>query len=132
MKDRRGICLLFVLALVGCAFLGGFFLGRNPSDGFIHPDNIPPAADFVSTAPASTGSSVMPVNINTATAEQLQTLPGIGPSLAQRILSYREEHGPFASVAELTKIEGIGSKRLEDLLGYITTGGNDNENSGRG
>ena len=63
------------------------------------------------------------VNINTATLEELQTLPGIGPVLAQRILDYRAEHGSFSSLAELTEVSGIGTKRLEALLEYITLGG---------
>ena len=63
------------------------------------------------------------VNINTATSEQLQELPGIGPTLAQRIIDYRDTHGPYADVAELLNVSGIGSGRLQKILEYITTGG---------
>jgi competence protein ComEA len=67
-----------------------------------------------------TGSTTQPVNLNTATLDQLETLPGIGPALGQRILDYRQLHGPFASVDELVNVSGIGEKRLEDLRPLVT------------
>ena len=63
------------------------------------------------------------VNINTATVQDFEALPGIGPVMAQRIVDYRNEHGPFKSVEELTKVKGIGESKLEELLDLITTGG---------
>ncbi len=53
-----------------------------------------------------------PININTASALELEQLDGIGPVLAQRIVDYREQHGPFASVDQLDNVSGIGPKRL--------------------
>lgn len=63
------------------------------------------------------------VNINTANTEELTALPGIGATLAQRIIDYREQHGPFASPAGLLLVDGIGKGTLETILDLITTGG---------
>jgi competence ComEA-like helix-hairpin-helix protein len=53
-----------------------------------------------------------PIDINTASAEELERLPGVGPVLALRIIDDREEHGPFATVDELDRVSGIGPKKL--------------------
>jgi competence protein ComEA len=60
-----------------------------------------------------------PVHLNSATLEQLDALPGIGPVTAQKILDYRQQHGAFGSVDELDAISGIGPARLEDLRGLV-------------
>jgi competence protein ComEA len=62
------------------------------------------------------------VNINTATAEQIATLPGVGPKVAARIVEYRQKAGGFKSVHELMNVKGIGEKNLQRLEGSITTG----------
>ncbi|HEX4363668.1 MAG TPA: helix-hairpin-helix domain-containing protein [Solirubrobacteraceae bacterium] len=64
---------------------------------------------------AATGASAAPVNLNTATLEQLDTLDGVGPGIAQRILDYRQQHGGFSRVEELGEVPGIGPKRLAAL-----------------
>ena len=60
------------------------------------------------------------MNLNTATLEQLDTLDGVGPGIAQRILDYREQHGGFRRAEELGEVPGIGDKRLATLLPLVT------------
>jgi competence protein ComEA len=63
-----------------------------------------------------------PVNINTANAEELQQVPGIGPATAQKILQMRKSYGPFKSVDDLLAIRGLGQKRLDKMRKYLTVG----------
>jgi competence protein ComEA len=60
------------------------------------------------------------INLNTATAEQLELLPNVGPALAQKIVDYRQQNGPFKSVDELDNVSGIGEKTLEKLRPLVT------------
>ncbi|TYR82346.1 ComEA family DNA-binding protein [Priestia megaterium] len=68
----------------------------------------------------SSNSSSNPVNINTASLEELQTLNGIGPSKAQAIISYREQHGLFKKADDLREVSGIGEKSFEKIQNDIT------------
>ena len=61
-----------------------------------------------------------PLDLNTATAEELETLPGIGDVLARRIVDYRTEYGPFAEVNGLLEVSGIGDQKLEAIESLIT------------
>jgi competence protein ComEA len=75
---------------------------------------------LASSAAASSDAPAAPVNLNTATLEQLDTLDGVGPGIAKRILDYREQHGGFSRVEELGEVPGIGAKRLATLTPLVT------------
>lgn len=83
---------------------------RVPAEGetIVSPFGVVP--DNVSTGP---------VDINAATPSQLETLPGIGPSLASAIVDWRQEHGPFATVEQLLDVPGIGPSKLESLADHV-------------
>lgn len=74
------------------------------------------AAAVAPTPPGTNGR----VNLNTAGATDLQRLPGIGPALAERIIAYREAHGPFARLPDVTRVSGIGPRTLERLAPEAT------------
>ena len=69
---------------------------------------------------APSGGATGPVNLNTATLAQLDTLPGVGPVLAQRILDWRTAHGQFASIDQLADVPGIGESRMAELRDLVT------------
>ena len=74
-----------------------------------------------STPPGAAG--LVRVDVNTAGVEALDTVPGIGPALAARIVAYREQNGPFGSAGELENVPGIGPRSVERMLPYVTAGG---------
>jgi len=76
------------------------------------------AVEVVSAARGASATTLL--NINTASAVELETLPHIGPAMAQRIIAYREAHGPFERVEDLQEVEGIGETRYRDLAPLIT------------
>ena len=100
-----GLCLAIGLAL-------GLFLPGLLSQSA----NLEPAV----YEPASQIGVELRLDLNQATSEQLQELPGIGPALAGRILEYREKNGPFRSPWELTAVSGLGEAKVSDLLPYVT------------
>ncbi len=63
----------------------------------------------------ATGVAEAPLDLNTATLEQLDRLPGIGPALAERIIAWRDAHGPFVRVEQLEEVHGIGARTVEKL-----------------
>ena len=113
----RAVTFLVLVILIGAGFWGlrrfnpALFLGKPD---FIAVPNENQPQQSVQDKPAL-------LNINTASAEELETLSGIGPQMAQRIIQYREEHGNFTSVDALTKVKGLGEKTLEKLKPFIST-----------
>lgn len=120
--------LLLALMLIFAAGLIGFFVGRN-MPGQINvsaAETIPTVSRNYSDDSEETAESEarnVLININTADASQLKTLPGIGEKIAQRIIDYRNEHGTFSAVDELTYVDGIGDKTMDAIRDLVTTGG---------
>ena len=106
-KSRRPWALWAVTAALLAGVLGWYAL-----DGRAHEAHSQPL-DTASIAGAG------PLDINTATADELDGLPGIGPALAQRIIDRRETAGPFRGEEDLLAVEGIGPATYEDLTPYI-------------
>ncbi|MDR0325172.1 MAG: helix-hairpin-helix domain-containing protein [Oscillospiraceae bacterium] len=101
---------------IATALLIGFLVGHSvletvPSDGFV----IAGERETEIVTAVYNDSDLGRIDINTASAVELTDLPGIGPALSQRIIEYREEHGPFADVDGLINVKGIGEKVLERL-----------------
>lgn len=128
MKNKASVLLAVVTALF-VGFTLGLFVGRNTGSGTVTlavPEQMQTSPTTAATAAAETvpeETVSFPVNINTADADTLTALPGIGQVLAERILAYRRQNGPFRVIEEITKVEGIGEKKAEAILELITVGG---------
>lgn len=96
-------------------------LAAPVSDGtqVVVPRRAPPVSEGSAGESQGPASASGPVHLNTATVEQLDELPGVGPVTAQKIVDYREQHGAFSSVDDLDAIPGIGPARLEQLRDLV-------------
>ena len=105
---KKGHVVLIFLTSAFLCILLGIYIGRNTVTLIptVFSSNSKPAATGVN--PENRGK----ININTATVSQLQLLPEIGEVLAQSIIEYREENGPFNTIDDLLKVNGIGTYRL--------------------
>ena len=121
MKKGGTIALLLISALF-VGFIAGMLFGQHfgKDPVMVQPIKTEYITQSASSGIQSTGNTSGKININTASAVVLETLPGIGPVLAERIITYRTENGPFSSVEALSKVEGIGSKTLLEILNLIT------------
>ena len=133
---KKPVNILVILTCVFAAFLGGFHIGRKMNRSPVHIYQITPAANSQPEALEEADEEeeiteetepgvVFPLNINTATVQEFDELPGIGPVLAQRIVDYRTTYGKYKAVEELLKVNGIGDAKLMEILDLITveTGG---------
>ena len=126
---NKGQLILISLTLAFFCIILGVVIGRSTAHSHVRLDDV--IASEVSTTDPIVDSQVTAtvapegkININTADAHTLTMLPGIGEVLAQRIVDYRTQNGPFRSVDELKNVSGIGDGKLEAILELITTGGN--------
>lgn len=121
VKESRVGLVLLVLLCLGCAFALGVVFGRGSGWEQVvltsylveYRDSSSGAAESAAESDALIWepSETKPVNINTASQAQLEMLPGIGPALAEAILSYRTDFGPFVTTEQLMEVPGIGEKR---------------------
>jgi len=81
---------------------------------------VPKIGESVSAAVGPNPAPSGKININTATVEELDTLPGIGPSIAQRIVEYRQANGPFKRIEDLTNVRGIGASLFDQIKDKLT------------
>ena len=82
----------------------------------------PVAKATASSTTASTAAAAAPVNLNTATADQLATIPGVGAKMAERIIDYRQKNGGFKKVEDLMNVRGVGEKSFLKLKPQLTLG----------
>ena len=114
----RAVTFLVVLILAGAGFWGlrrfapAIFLGKPDLIAVPNDEHSQNRAQLTLNKPAL-------LNINTASTEELQTLPNIGETTAQRIVDYRTQHGNFTSVEALQNVKGIGAKTLEKLKPFV-------------
>jgi len=115
---KKAAVIMMIITAVFAFTALGIFIGRRTTDGhiFVHTDSSVRSESMDETETTPTGL----ININTADAEQLQELPGVGPAMAEQIIAYREEHGDFKTKRELMKVKGIGEKTYEELKEMIT------------
>lgn len=135
MKEIKAAPLLLTILLCFVAFCVGYGIGQEKDADAVRiytertATAAPTDAADDTQSPAATDAPTL-LNINRATARELTALPGIGDTLAQRIVAYREAHGDFASIDAITEVSGIGEKRFEAIQNLITVEETD-ENSNR-
>ena len=125
---KSNIWVILLPILLSIALMLGMFLGRITAGHSIQLEKEDHSvaisgSDNTSSTVRPTVSPAEKININTASAGKLATLPGIGTTLAKRIVEFREENGPFQSVDELLKVTGIGEQKLLNMIDFIYVGG---------
>ena len=135
MKLRRTEKVAIAVTVLIFAMLAGYGYGSSQGGSgtfYVHTERemtnppLPTAAPAAETISPTTAGTLSPgalagrVNINTATVAELQTLPGIGETIAERIIKYREEHGRFETADDIMNVQGIGEKTYEKLRELIT------------
>lgn len=104
LQERKVLLLVVFLLITGAVV--SFYTKSRPGQDVFESDD-------------TSCQDIKILDINLAQEQQLITLPGIGEKTAEDIVFYRQEHGPFKSVDELTKVNGIGPKKLEKIKGWI-------------
>ena len=124
---KPALPLLSVLTALFFTFTLGFFIGRNVGSETVAIAPLPTDARHdtatVQISEPPRQEITFPIDLNQADLDALCALPGIGQTLARRILDYRMANGPYSRPEELLNVEGIGAGKLEAILDYVITGG---------
>ena len=122
---KKPVSLLVTITCVFAAFVGGYHIGRSLNRTPVHIYQLPQPTSGGGLPQAEAETAPKALDINAASAEDFDALPGIGAVLAQRIVDYRTAAGGFRAVEELLNVSGIGQAKLEEILDLVTveTGG---------
>ena len=111
------LCIFFIVGAVWGRYSRTTIINQKTNEltgrPYAEEESIPEPEDYVISDK---------VNINSASANTLAIFPGIGETLAERIVAYREEHGPYQSIEDLLNVEGIGENKLNLIRNYIIVG----------
>ena len=110
-SERKAI--VFILGLLFLGISLHLLLRIRSFKKFFYQDMLPTAGQPIQKRTEK-------ICLNKASSDELTAVPGIGPALAERIVSYREEHGPFQTVDDLVRVKGIGPKKMEQIKGAVS------------
>lgn len=116
LKIKIAVICMLAVALVFVLLCGSYWLGTQQRGVIVTTSDVP--ALGIAPAPVDDEPDFS-LNLNSASAEELSKLPGIGEKLANAIVDYRTKYGEFRSVWELTAVEGIGQGKLEKIIPYL-------------
>jgi len=126
MSQNRISGIIFCILLTVSVFVLGYLIGANQNTKSVkvtYASSVETTKENVEVREEEQTGEDGRIDLNTADQAQLETLPGIGPELASRILEYRAENGGFESVEELKNVNGIGEVRYSEIADLVTVGG---------
>ena len=119
-SEQLALIFLAVVLLVGTVIT---FIDRYQPDRIeefsVLKQAVPVPSEAAIDQSESASQTLLKINLNQASAKELQRLPRIGPKVAERIIAYREKNGPFQTLEDLTKIQGIGPKTIEQFRSQV-------------